>query len=460
MTPNPRRGSARTLLLVAGVLAVLGLAGYKASRHPWVRSWTTGHDADNPAELAALETAPLAVAPAGSEWFQWRGPDRDGRAPDGPFRTDWDKTPPKTLWSAPCGGGFSSFAVAGGRVYTQDRQDDTERVICLNADTGEPVWQYAAGADFGKVSGGYATGPRATPTVAGNRVYAVGTVGRFVCLEAPASAGGQPRVVWEHDLVTAFDADVPQWGFASSPLLEGDLVIVQPGGRGGSVAAFDRSTGALRWKAGSNPNGYSSPVAATVGGVRVVFALTGDALLCVRAADGKVTGKYKWDTSFNGNIATPIVVGDYVFLSSGYNKGCALLRAVAGADAVGLEEVYARNNRVMRTHHSTCVYRDGFLYGFDDSRLKCVDFRKGREVEDWEADGVAKGTLILAGNHLIVLTETGDLVLAEATPEEYRQVVKLPKTLTGSQTWTLPVLAGGRLYLRDDEKVLCLDVRP
>jgi outer membrane protein assembly factor BamB len=247
----------------------------------------------------------------------------------------------------------------------------------------------------------------------------------------------------------------------NSPLVEGDLVIVQPGGRDGSVAAFDKRSGDLRWKAGSNPGGYSSPVAATVGGVRVVYAMTGDALLCAREADGELLSQYRWKTptTFVGNIATPVVVDDYVFVSSAYDKGCALLRAVPGGDRVNLEEVYARNRRVMRNHHSTCVYKDGYLYGFDESRLRCIDFRKGVEKSEWDAQGIDKGTLILADRHLIILTEAGDLALVEATPEEFRLEGKVKKVLSGGNTWALPVLVDGRLYLRDAEKVDCLDVR-
>lgn len=456
----------RRRLLVTGVLLVLGVGGFAAYQSPWVRSWF-GRDADNPEELARLTDAKLTVAPAAptdAGWPQWRGPARDGRAPAGPLRTDWDQNPPKPLWTADCGGGYSSLAVVGGKVYTQDRTDDrNERVLCLDAATGEKLWDHAYPADYSGTDRNFATGPRATPAVDGNRVYAVGAAGALRCLEPPA-AGGSPRVAWQHDLLKEFRADLPRWGVACSPLVDGDLVIVQPGGKDGTVAAFDKATGELRWKTGSNPPGYSSPVAATVGGVRVVFALTGDALLCVRAADGELLDRYRWATQHNGNVATPVVVDDYVFISSAYQKGCALLRAVPDGGRVKLEEVYARNNRVLRTHHATAVYRDGFLYGFDgDTRaaFRCVDFRRGVEQPDWDPVGMEhdKGTLILADRHLVVLTESGDLVLVEATPEAFRLVARVKKVLAAGNIWALPVLVDGRLYLRDGEKVVCLDVK-
>ena len=458
-----RRGSARTLVLVAALgLVVAGLAVGVWMRWATVRNWFD-RDAENADEMTRLAAAPAESAPpapAGVGWPQWRGPLRDGRAPDGPFRTDWDKSPPKKLWEAPCGGGYSSLAVVGGRVYTQDREGGNERVVCLDAETGGRVWEHPYPADYSAMRAGYATGPRATPTVEGGRLYAVGATGKFLCLELPPT-GPAPRLVWEHDLLGEFRGESPQWGVACSPLVEGDLVVVQPGGKDGSVVAFDKTSGEVRWKAGANPNGYSSPVAATVGNVRVIYALTGNALLCVRAADGKVLASADWVTEFHGNIATPVVHEDYVFVSSGYKKGCALFRAAADGDGVKLTQVYMRKNRVMRNHHSTTVFKDGYLYGFDDARLGCVDFKKGVEVEGWDDPGFqTKGSVILASNHLIVLTESGQLGLVEATPAEPRLVAKLPSGLSGRENWSLPVLVDGRLYLRDAQKILCLDVRP
>jgi outer membrane protein assembly factor BamB len=461
-----RPGRTRPALLVGGIILILVVGGLVAYKSSWVRSLFFGREAENVAEMAALGNAKLAVAPTAEKeagWPQWRGPMRDGRAPAGPIRIDWDRNPPKQLWKFSCGGGYSSLAVAGGRVYGHDRTADGERVFCLDAETGAKLWEYAYPADYKALRSGYATGPRATPTVAGNRVYAVGTTGKLVCLESPM-AGDQPRLVWEHDLVAEFQGEVPTWGVACSPLVEGDLLIVQPGGKTGAVVAFDRETGTVRWKAGSNPAGYSSPMAATVGGVRVVYALLGDALLCVRAADGAVMGQYPWATQHRGNIATPIVVDDYVFISSAYNKGCALLRAVPSGDQVRLEEVYARNNRVLRSHHATAVYKDGYLYGFDDTRRtypQCVDFRKGVEVADWGAGAeVESGTLILTDRHLVIQTEKGDVILAEATPEEFRPVARHLTGFPGAENWALPVLVDGRLYLRGSDRVVCLDVRP
>jgi outer membrane protein assembly factor BamB len=240
------------------------------------------------------------------------------------------------------------------------------------------------------------------------------------------------------------------------------LVIVQPGGKKGSVAAFDKKSGELRWAAGDQASGYSSPMAATIGGERIIFALTSTALLAIDMS-GKVTATYPWETQFGGNVATPLCVDDYIFISAAYGQGCALLRAVRKDDGVKFIQVYARHRKGLQNHHASSVYFDRHLFGFDgDSvgRLKCIEFNTGNEKADWDARGVDKGSVVLAGKHLIIQTERGDLSLVEATAEEFRLVAKIPKVLSGSNNWATPTLVEGRLYLRDEEKIVCYDVRP
>jgi outer membrane protein assembly factor BamB len=461
-TPPRTGGAIRSILLVAAALVVIGLVGWLVVRQYQPQMLDT--ESVNAAELATLKTALLSAPPAAAVevgWPQWRGPDRDGRAPAGPLRTDWDANPPKAAWMAPCGGGYSSLAVVGGRVYGFDKQGNRERVFCVDAGKGAPLWETAWDADYNPVA--YGSGPRAAPTVHDGRLYALGATGRLVCLELPAS-GPTAKVLWEHDLKAEFETATPSWGFASSPLIEGELVIVQAGGKQGSVVAYDRATGEPRWAAGTDPNGYSSPIAVTAAGVRQVVAATGESILGVRPSDGKVLWRHDWRTSNYGNIATPVVVGDYVFVSSSYSKGCVLLRLAADGDGVKAEQVYFRKGRVMQNHHSTCVYKDGFLYGYDNDDLRCVDLRSGEVNEDWIARPVSgnqnKGCVILADRYLIGQTQSGALFLADADPAEFRLRGKVDGVLTGSHSWALPVLVDGRLYLRDHEKVVCLDVRP
>ncbi|WP_439620926.1 outer membrane protein assembly factor BamB family protein [Gemmata sp.] len=447
----------RSFGLILGVVGTFALAA--AAFVAYSKGWFVP-DSENAGEIATLADKKIDQAPpaaAATGWFQWRGPTRDGRAPAGPLRTDWDKTPPKQLWRAECGGGYSSCTVVGGRLYTQDRQGASERVICLNAEDGKPVWEFIYPADYAKVD--YNIGPRATPTVIGDRLWATGGAGELLCLQLPRADGEKPQKVWSKNLLTEFGAPLPQWGTACSPLVVDDLVVVLPGGSKGAVAALDKNTGEVKWTAGSNPPGYSSAVSATVAGRPMIFAFLGDALLAVRP-DGTVTDSFAWPTNFQGNIATPLVVDDYVFVSSAYQMGCALLRCEAKGDGVKLVPVYARRGRGFKNHHSSSVYRDRYLYGFDESQLKCVAFETGKPKDGWEADGVGKGSLILADKHLIIQTEGGDLCLAEATPDEFRLVAKVPKVLSGKNNWATPTLVDGRLYLRDETQVLCFDVRP
>lgn len=458
MSSKPRKA-----LVVAGGLAILAVGGYVVVRTEWFRN-LFAKDSVNAAEMDRLSRAPLiTLPPTPADWPQWLGPTRDGRAPAGPFRADWDKTPPKELWTAPCGAGYSSLAVAGGKLYVFDKKSGKERVRGLDAGTGKELWSHEYAAPQAGADANFGAGPRSTPAVDGNRVYTVGGAGKLLCLEAPAATGEKPRVVWERDLPAEFNAQIPQWGVACSPLVDGDQVIVIPGGKNGAVAAFDKVTGQRRWAFGANTPGYSSPTAATVHGVRAIFAFTGDALLCLRS-DGQLMGSYAWETPNKGNIATPLVVDDYVFISSGYNTGCALLRIVPnGSSAVSLELVYARRVKPLRAHHATPVHKNGYLYGYDDTRgdLVCFDLRAGKPVDGWSADKlIEKGSVILADDkYLVMLSEKGDLAIAEATPTQFDLIWKGKKTLNGKQNWAQPVLVDGRLYLRDDEKIVCLEVK-
>jgi outer membrane protein assembly factor BamB len=462
--------STRRVLLLVGILAILGVGGYAAYRLGYF-----ARDAEDTAEIAKLNARQLEVSPlpdsAGAA-VGWRGVSHDGRVNAAKLRTDWDKNPPKLLWkadtlggkSSPLGGGYSSPVVVGGSLYIQDYRDGKERVLCLDADSGEYKWECSFPANYSGTDATYAIGPRATPSIDGELIYTVSGAGTLLCIEKQAD---KPAAIkWQHELLKEFEGTIPRWGVACSPLLEGELVLAITGGKAGSVVAFDKKSGEVQWRAGKNPAGYSSPVAATIGGQRVIFALTGDALLAIRPSDGKVTDEYAWKTDNYGNIATPLVVDDYVFISSAYQKGCALLRAEAKGDEVRFVQVYARLGRAFQNHHSTSVYKNHHLFGFDGmiggARLKCVDFNTGKVKEDWEATGMAlgSGTILLADKYMIIQTEGGDLCLAEANPEEFHLVTRMKKVLSGNNNWATPALADGRLYLRDEQKVLCYDVRP
>lgn len=415
----------------------------------------------NPSELARLQKAPLEIprpqANATAPWPQWRGPNRDGASPESGLFTDWDHSPPKVLWKHPIGQGYSSFAVARGRVYTLDAKENLERVLCLNADTGEEVWSYTYPSRAPYPPHVNHVGPKATPTWCDGRLYTLGWGGEFHCLKE-AAGGGKPEVVWKHDLVKEFAGHKAHsgYGFASSPLVEGDLVCVQAGGKKGSIVAFNRRDGKLVWASLTEMSGYSSPVAATLAGVRQIICLTHRCLYGLRAADGAKLWEHPWGRLYN--VPTPIVVRDYVFISSS-DEGCALLR-VRKDDRGALEAVpvYVMRNKLMRNYYSSCVFHDGFLYGFDvgPGNLKCIDLRTGSEK--WAGQRRPKGTLIYADGRLIVLTEGGALMAVKATPERLEVEGTVKGIAEGGELWALPVLANGRLYLRDAHEVICLDV--
>jgi outer membrane protein assembly factor BamB len=391
------------------------------------------------------------------DWPAWRGPNRDGKSTETSINTDWQKSPPKTLWRRSIGGGYSSIAAVGDRIYTMDRHGTEERVVCLAADTGKDLWAFSYPVDWGKF--GYNSGPRATPTIAGGRLYSVGATGIFVALELPTSPTGQPKEAWRHDLIAEFNGALPQWGVACSPLVEGDLVIVQPGGSKGSVAAFNQQSGALVWSALSDVNGYSSPVVADIASRRQVVVFTGEGIAGLDVRDGNKLWYYDWPEQFNGNIATPIAAGNFVFISSVYtNGGCALLEISQSNGQFQANPVYVKRNKLMRNHHASCVLHQGFLYGFDslEGIFKCIDLRTA--TEKWYNRKPGKGSLMFADSHLIILTEKGELTIAAADPERCTLKGKI-EVFDRGETWAVPVLSRGKLFVRDKEEIVCLDLR-
>ncbi|MBI1914692.1 MAG: PQQ-binding-like beta-propeller repeat protein [Planctomycetes bacterium] len=457
-----RKGrSTRTAFSLLGGVLVLAFAGaVTLSRWHQLRELFRG-DVDDPAVLkGAARTEEGRKAAEPGEWPQWRGYHRDGLSPEKGLLTAWPPKGPKEVWRQSIGGGYASLAVSGGRLYTMDRQDQQERVLCFDANTGKELWTHSYEANYAGIQ--HAVGPRATPTVHEGRVYTVGASGVFLCLKA-VPRSGNAEVFWQRDLMNEFGAKPPLWGVACSPLVEGDKVIVQPGGSKGSIVAFDRKTGKPAWTALDDPSSYSSPVAATAAGVRQIICFTGRRMVGLRASDGGLLWKYPWATQFDANIATPIVAGDLIFLSSAYNMGCALLRLAPDGDGVEALPARVRRNKGMRNHHASCVLIEDHLYGFDVNQsqrgfLKCVHLETFEEkwaIDDRELE---KGCLIYADGHLLVLTQSGVLALVEATPTGFRKKAEA-KLLEGSDCWALPTLAGGRLYLRDNEKLLCLDLK-
>jgi outer membrane protein assembly factor BamB len=414
------------------------------------------------AELEKLKTAELRQpVVSGSDWPQFYGPNRDGVVPAPELNTDWTKKKPATLWSVSIGGGYSSFAVVDGLAYTMDKVDDKERIVCFDVATGATRWTHDREVTYKREGTNFLPGPRSTPAVHDGRLYAVGALGQFVCLQLPTTPDGKPTLLWEKDLVSEWQVSLPTWSMACSPLIEKDLVIVQPGGRKGTVVAYDRVKGDVRWTAGTEATGYSSPVAATFGTSRQIIAVTGKNLFGINAVDGQVIWKQSFTTQHDGNIALPVIAGDFVFVSATYGRGCACY-AIDPQSGVA-KPVYVKPNKLMRNHIGTSVQRGGFLFGYDDTVLRCINFREGTPVEDWmppdQDSKVERGNVLLLGDSLLSLSERGTLSLGLADGKGYVPQGRLPNVLGGGECWALPVYVQGKLILRDGEKAVCLDLR-
>lgn len=405
----------RRYLLIVGLLLVAGLVGL--SWYLFRKTNPNFFDVEmvDAGELDKLKAANLdTAAPAATDdWPQYLGPNRNGVAAADNFNGDWEAKEPKVSWKKACGGGYGSVAVAGGRVYVQDYKGGNERLVCFNMTDGKQLWADEYAVDYSGKLGGYAAGPRATPTIHDGRAYTVGSLGKFRCVKLNGDA--PPELAWEHDLLAEYAADLGQmqWGFACSPLVDGELVVVQPCGKRGAVVAFDRTSGKEQWAVGGNLGGYSSPVVGTFGGVRQVVAMTGDSVVGVSLPDGKLLWEHPWKTQFNVNAASPVVMGEYVFVSSEYGHGCAVLRV----EGKGVKPVYfKKGNNGLKTKHSTAVHRAGFVYGFDGGVLKCLNLREGTFVPEWETGG-GFGTATLVGGKLLVQFQGGGAAPVRRRPE-------------------------------------------
>jgi outer membrane protein assembly factor BamB len=393
--------------------------------------------------LAVTLSAALAVE--GGDWSQYRGPHRNGVSSETGLLRSWPASGPEIAWRVALGEGYSGIAVQGERVYTLYGREGDEWAAAFEAASGKEVWRTRLDANR---PDGYGGGPRSTPTVEGDLVFALGASGKLAALSA---AGGEVR--WRKDLVAELGARVPRWGVASSPIVEGDLLLVEVGGKGTSgIVAFDKKTGKPAWSTPADRPGYSSPLVATLAGARQAVFFTGAGLMGLAPSTGTVLWSYPWETSYDVNAAMPVLAEpDRLFISSGYDTGAALLR-VKGEGGREIEEIW--KSRVMKNHFNSSVLHAGHLYGFDDGTLKCI--RLDTQEEKWAQRGFAKGSLLVADGHLFILGEKGLLALAEATPEAYKE--KARHQLLDAKTWTMPSLSRGRLYVRSEAELLALKV--
>ena len=385
------------------------------------------------------------AAQAGGNWPQWRGPNRDGISKETGLLKQWPAEGPPLVWKAQgAGGGYSSFAVANGRLYTMGLRGDREFVVAFDVATGKEVWATPNGRAFRNDQG---DGPRGTPTVDGDKLYALGGNGELSSINALTG-----KVIWSINVLEKFGGSNIRWGISESPLVVGEKVLVNAGGPGASIVALNKKDGALIWKSQSDRAGYSSGMPVQIGNTTQVVFFTHERAVGLDLKDGKLLWEYAAPANKVANVATPVVRGNRVFISSDYGTGAGLVEIKADGVA---QEIYFTKD--MRNHHSSSILVGDHLYGFSSGILTAMRFDTG--VVAWRDRSVGKGSLVYADGNLYALSENGVVGLIEATPDGYREKGRFRLQQGSLPTWTHPIIAGGRLYLRDQDTIYAYDVR-
>jgi len=399
------------------------------------------HAAAKPAVIASTIPTPKVETMTGADWPGFRGAHRDDTVTGVRIKTDWASSPPVEVWRKPVGPGWSSFAVHDGRAYTQEQRGDFEVVACYNLTTGEPVWIHRDATRFWESNGG--AGPRATPTLAGGRVYTFGATGILNALDARDGA-----VVWTRNAATDAGVKTPEWGFASSPLVLDDAALIAVAGR---LASFDRSTGNPRWLGPVEPVSYSSPHLATLGGVQQVLLMTGESLISVAPADGKVLWKYPFSTS---TIVQPALTADggVLIASMGMTGGTGVRRLAIALGPSGWTTEEQWTSTALKPYFNDFVVHNGHAFGFDGSILSCIDLQDGKR--NWKGGRYGYGQLLLLSDQdlLLVVSEEGELALVSATPGQFTELARVPAV--EGKTWNHPVLAGDILLVRNGQEMV------
>lgn len=399
------------------------------------------------------------------DWSQWRGPERSNRSNEtGLFKTWTDAGPPLVWMESGAGSGYAGVSVVGKHLYTTGNFDDGQAVTCFDTESGKRVWKTSVTDKPPKH--GY-DGSRSTPTVDGDLLYVVPSDGRIVCLQA---ADG--KEVWSRPFSDWNGKMMSGWGFSESPLVDGDKVICTPGGAGGLVVALNKKTGESIWacegseldreSSGKKTNdgaGYSSVVISNAGGIRQYVQLIGPGLVGIHAETGKLLWQYDRVANTTANIPTPLVAGDYVFTSTGYNTGAALLKLVKdGANQFKTEEVYWLDGREFQNKHGGMTYHDGFIYcghGNGNGLPICLNVRDGEIAWGPErAEGKGETSMIYADGHFVLRRESGHVILIKANPEKYDVVGSFMPEFQEGKSWAHPVISNGKLYLRENDKIM------
>lgn len=391
-------------------------------------------------------------------WPQFLGPQRNGIAPNEDLISSWPDDGPDVLWRARGGVGMSGVSVAGNRAITMWNSDSGQVIAALDAENGNLVWSTRVSANY---ENGMGDGPRATPTISDDHVFAFTGEGILACLTL-----SDGEIIWKKNVIAEAGTKPAEYGMSCSPLVVGDLVVgdlvIVTAGGDQTVIAFDAGSGEKRWSAGQGAPGYSSPALLNVDGEPQVVAFAGAGVYGIGPDDGQVLWHYPFKTAYDCNTATPISVDNHVFISSGENHGCVMLQVKKSDDTYTVSEVWESTDTksVMRNEWQTSVFIDGHLFGLDNvgsagpvTHLTCVNAKTGKTV--WRKNRFGKSNMVAADDKLWLTTMKGEFVLVDATPDEFRE---LGRSKLLGKTRQAPSIAGGRAYVRDDAEVLCIKI--
>lgn len=396
----------------------------------------------SPAPKSNVSANETNLSLATPEWAGFRGDDRSGSGPGPMLATNWSEQPPRQLWKVPVGPGWSSFAVAGNRLFTQEQRGPMEAVVCYDAATGREIWNHQYEARLEDPMGG--PGPRATPTLANGGLFVTGATGLFLRLN-PATGD----VVWQKDLKEVASRTAPMWGFSSSPLVIGSSVIVWAGGKDGKgLLAFDAETGALRWSAATGDHTYASAQLNTLAGEALLLMLSNDGLVLVEPASGKVRLNYEWKFPGYRALQPRVLSDDTVLIGTPMNVGTRAIRITKVNGELAAKELWTSRN--LKPDFSDLVAYQGYIYGNDAGLLTCLDLKTGDRM--WKGGRYGKGQMLLLENAglLLVAAEDGKVHLVRADPKEFVEVASF-KALAG-KTWNHPVVVGDKLYVRNSQE--------
>jgi outer membrane protein assembly factor BamB len=398
-------------------------------------------------------------AKAGAAWPEFLGPHRNGTSDETGLNFDWEKKPPKILWKVPIGPAFSSVSVVGDRLYTMAQRKERDMVVCLDRATGKEVWACDGAPTYLDVQK-HGAGPRSTPTYHDGRLYCFLARGELLCVRADDG-----KRLWSVDTFKVLGEESSEgeffyWGLSLSPLVVGDRVLVHAGSnKKGTIAAFSLAKGELLWKAGTDPIDYASPILIRVAGREQIVFPTGQSVLGLDPGRGSILWRYPFGNKFNVTGANPVWVDDTLFVSAAYGGGCAALEIVPKGQEWKVREKW-KPSKTLQTVFATSIAHHGHVYGVHGDigaiLLRCLDLKTGKMR--WNERWASRSTMLGVDGHLLILDERGTLHLVEMNPERLVRKGSLPKLLA-FRAWAAPALADGRLYLRDQRHILCLDLR-